>query len=209
MVLSTAYLGNIQYYSKLIRGTAVIDVYENYQKQSYRNRAEIMTAGGVVPLIIPVLTPSGEKIYTRDVRIDNSKHWQHRHWYTIFSAYGNSPYFFHYGELLEPFYKRPYEFLVDFNMEIQETMLALLKVTERPVLSAEYLKNVPPAEDLRTCISPKPRLQRNDPDFKAPAYYQVFSETISFAGNLSVIDLLFCEGPAATDILRKSICGIV
>lgn len=207
MVLSTAYLGNIRYYSKLASGRAVIDIHENYQKQSYRNRTEIMTAAGVTPLVIPVLTPSGEKTRVCDLRIDNTKRWQHRHWHAIFSAYGNSPYFFHYGERLEPFYKKPYEFLVDFNMEIQETVLELLRIAVRPSLSVEYLKDVPPQEDLRTGISPKPHLRSDDPDFRAPVYYQVFSESVPFAENLSIVDLLFCEGPAAAGILRESICG--
>lgn len=207
MILSTAYLGNIQYYSKLIRGGTVIDVHENYQKQSYRNRTEIMTAAGVTPLTIPVLIPSGEKISTRDVKIDNSKRWQHRHWNAIASAYANSPYFFHYGEYLSLFYKKTYDFLLDFNIETQETILKLLKIEAGYTLGSEYLRDIPEAADFRNCISPKPRLQREDADFKAPVYYQVFSDTVPFAENLSVIDLLMCEGPASSGIIRESYAG--
>ena len=58
--------------------------------------------------------------------------------------------------------------------------------------------------DFRLSLSPKPRLSRPDPTFAAPQYYQVFSDRLPFAGNLSVIDLLFCEGPAAADILRAA-----
>ena len=70
--------------------------------------------------------------------------------------------------------------------------------------SESYVQNPDPAEDFRDALSPKPRLQRPDPAFRAAPYYQVFTERYPFAANLSIIDLLFCEGPDSTGILRDS-----
>ena len=55
--------------------------------------------------------------------------------------------------------------------------------------------------DLRSQIIPKqPSINR---DFYKPVpYYQVFGS--GFAENLSLIDLLFCEGPRATSLLIAS-----
>lgn len=207
MVISTAYLGNIHYYSKLLSGEASVDLHENYQKQSYRNRADILTSEGVRSLTVPVLRPSGERVQTKDIRIDNSKRWRHQHYQAIVSAYGSSPYFFHYREHFSKIYEKEHSFLAELNDELQRTILGLLKTDACISYSDHYMCDVPPELDLRMCLSPKPRLHRDDPSFSAPEYYQVFSDTLPFAPNLSVIDLLFCEGPTATEIIRASICG--
>ena len=197
ILLSTAYLGNLHYYSKILGGYAVIDTGENYLKQSYRNRCEIFSANGVDTLVIPVLQPSGVKTATKDIRIDNTKKWQHRHWQAIVSAYRNSPYFFHYEEDFAPFYRKNYDFLVDFNNGLLEVTLRLLKTGIRPA----FTKDSPPfgpapyaASDFRITISPKKRLQRPDPSFVPPQYYQVFHDRSGFVPNLSILDLLCCEG---------------
>lgn len=205
MLLSTAYLGNVQYYTKLLSGRAVIDLHEHYQKQSYRNRCDILTANGVKALIVPVCQPSGVKTRTQDIRIDASKKWQHQHWQAIVSAYRSSAYFVHYEDLFAPFYNRRYEFLADLNGELQQLILNLLGINPETGYSGSYIEETDPSQDLRDALSPKARLQRPDPAFRPEPYYQVFSERYPFAGNLSVVDLLFCEGPAAVDTLRSSL----
>lgn len=203
MILSTAYLGNVQYYTKLLSGEAVIDLHENYQKQSYRNRCEILTANGVASLVVPVLRPSGQKVKTRDIRIDNSKKWRHQHFQAIVSAYGGSPYFFYYKDEFAPCYARRHEFLADLNNELQEIVLRLLKTEIRPLLSDGFIPVTGAPGDLRHSISPKARLAEPDPDFEPRPYYQVFAERFPFAPNLSIIDLLCCEGPHAVEFLRS------
>lgn len=205
MILSTAYLGNIRYYTKLLTGEAVIDLYENYRKQSYRNRCDILTANGICPLIVPVLHPSGRKVPVRDIRIDNSKKWQHQHYQAIVSAYRRSPYFAYYEDELAPFYVRPYEFLCDLNEDLQRLVLGWLGLRCAVEHSDRYVDHVPEADDFRSALSPKARYDRPDPAFVRQPYYQVFSDRFPFCGNLSVVDLLFCEGPGAADVLRASV----
>lgn len=203
MILATAYLGNIQYYTKLLSGEAVIDLNENYQKQSYRNRCDILTANGISSLTVPVLKLSGERIMTRDVRIDNSKKWQHQHYQAIVSAYRGSPYFLYYEDEFAPCYRKRYDFLADLNNELQEIVLRLLGTDIRPRWSEAPIPVTGAEDDFRNSLSPKARLQRPDPDFRPQPYYQVFAERFDFAPNLSVLDLLCCEGPAAAGLLKK------
>ena len=87
MILSTAYLGNVQYYTKLLSGRAQIDLHEHYQKQSCRNRCDILSAGGPTTLVVPVCRPSGERVPVRDIRIDRTKKWRHQHFQALVSAY--------------------------------------------------------------------------------------------------------------------------
>lgn len=205
-ILSLTYLGNIQYFTKLCCGEPfVIDIYENYLKQSYRTRCDIMTSGGVIPLTVNIIKSSNwNKATIRETRIDYSKRWQHQHWLSIVSSYKNSPYFDFYGEAFEPFYTKKYDSLFELNHELLQTVLNLLGASVELTFSQSYI--TPSAEDcdLRNTISPKPRLALHDPHFAPIKYYQVFSEHQPFASNMSIIDLLFCEGPSALDIIGRS-----
>ncbi len=203
-LLATAYLGNQHYYARLLAGECRIDVYEHYVKQSYRNRCDILSGGGVMSLVVPVHNRGSVKTPVRDIRIDNSKRWQHRHWQALVSAYRSSPYFFHYEGRFAPFYERSYTFLIDWNLDLQAVVLDLLGYPDPVPLTDRYAEPVDPACDWRLGISPKSRLSRPDPAFTPPVYYQVFSERFEFVPNLSVIDLLFCEGPASGDLLRRA-----
>ena len=126
-ILPLTYLGSTEYFRCLYDGTCVIDLYEHYVKQSYRNRCDILTAGGPASLTVHVV--KGGSIRKRpvcDMRIDYSKRWQHQHWMSILSAYRNSPYFDHYRDRFEPFYNREFTFLADWNIALLETVTGIL-----------------------------------------------------------------------------------
>ncbi|MCD7969469.1 MAG: WbqC family protein [Alistipes sp.] len=207
-ILPLHYLGNIQYFSKLCCTACVIDPHETYRKQSYRSRCEIQAANGRMALVVNVVNPGNfTRTAVREVRLDHSKRWRHIHWQSLVSAYKNSPYFDFYAPRIEPFYRREYRFLYDLSAELLETMLEMLGITLRPEFSQRYIEvdgTDPSVRDYRDCISPKPRLALTDPHFRAEPYWQVFSDRFPFEANLSVIDLLFCEGPAAAEVLRRS-----
>jgi len=206
ILLSTAYLGNIQYYTKLLQTAqpVVIDLGEYYRKQSFRNRCEILGANGVIPLTVPVYKISGEKIPVCEVRIDHSKAWRHQHWNSIHSAYKNSPYFDYYAESFEPLYQRQYDWLWELNRDLQQAVMEILEIRADFSYSFEYRVSAENDRDWRNALSEKPRLHKSDPDFLPASYYQVFSERTEFQPNLSILDLLFCEGPNALELIRKS-----
>ncbi len=207
-LLPLTYLGNVQYFAKLCFAPCVIDIHEHFVKQSYRSRCDILAAGGPLSLTVQTVRPSGGGCAVRDMRIDYSKRWQHQHWYSIRSAYKSSPYFDYYGGELAPFYERRYEFLLDYDLGLLRLMFRLLGAEVPLRFSERYLSPGEAEEagfsDFRSSLSPKPRLHRPDPSFDPVPYYQVFSERMPFVPNLSVIDLLFCEGPGAREILRRS-----
>lgn len=235
-ILALTYLGNIQWFSKLCFSRCVIDIHEHYVKQSYRNRCDILTANGPTALTVnTVKTSNWDKVAVKDIRIDYSKRWQHMHWQSLVSSYRSSPYFDHYAPDLETFYTSRFDFLLDFNAGLLETVLRLIgsdaKVRfsesyidpatddmspERfPKIDSSAMPGMTPVENLkaetsaivdwRAAISPKPRLAKPDVSFCPEPYWQVFSDRMDFVPNLSVIDLLFCEGPQTLDIIRNSI----
>ena len=181
---------SVEYVARLLREECVIDLGENYIKRSERNRARILSANGVMPLTVHVENGNRPRQRVRDVKIDYSKRWQHQHWVSILSAYKSSPYFDHYAEELEPFYRREWRYLVDYNMEYLQSLLRLLGAKCEVRLSEQYVEAEQGDLDLR----PK---HNEGSTFVAEPYFQVFSDRMPFEANLSVLDLLMCEGPAA------------
>ena len=190
VILPTAYMPSVEYVARLLREECVIDLGENYVKRSERNRASILSANGVMQLTVHVENANRPRQPIRDVRIDYSKRWQHQHWVSILSAYKSSPYFDHFASELEPFYRREWRYLVDYNMEYLQSLLRLLGAKCEVRLSEQYVEAEQGDLDLR----PK---HNEGSTFIAEPYFQVFSDRMPFEANLSVLDLLMCEGPAA------------
>ena len=192
VILPSAYMPSVEYVARLLREECVIDLGENYIKRSERNRASILSANGVMQLTVNVENANRPRQKMRDVKIDYSKRWQHQHWVSILSAYKSSPYFDHFAHEIEPFYKREWRYLVDYNMEYLDVLLRLLGAKDKPTVSEQYVEVADGDLDLR----PK---QKKDSTFVAEPYFQVFSDRIPFQPNLSVLDLLMCEGKASID----------
>lgn len=195
-ILPITYGGDIGYWARLLGEECVIDVHENWVKQSMRNRQSIVSASGAITLSVGVCG-RGTKMLTRDVRIDYSKRWQHNHWISIVSAYRNSPYFDFYEESFAPFYSQRFDFLLDFDLRYMQTILKILGSHKEPVLSESYI----PASDSVTDLRAKRAVTL--PVAAFPPYTQVFCDRMPFAPNLSVLDLIFSEGPAAASYIGK------
>jgi hypothetical protein len=191
----------VQYYSKLVSmQEGVIDLDEHFRKQTYRNRAVIYDANGALKLIIP-LKKHAEKTPVRDILISYDAPWQDLHWKSIESAYRSSPFFEYYEDEFANFYvDQRYKYLSEYNLDIQAVILKLLKIN--PILS--FSSGYEPApenwRDYRDLISPKKGIL-SDPDFILKPYPQVFEPKHGFLPNMSIIDLLFNEGPHASDYL--------
>lgn len=206
ILLSTAYLPNIQYFSKLLSYQDVsIEVWDNYQKQSYRNRTSIYGANGKQDLIIPVKRPQGNDTKTRDVELDYDMPWQQVHWKALRSAYKHSPFFDIFEPELAPVFQKKFKYLLDWNFTLLNTMLTMTGFSTTYTKTKEYIYPDENTYDYRESIHPKKRMQIPDPNFSPFPYFQVFGEKHGFISNLSFIDLLFNEGPQAIYLCKKFI----
>jgi len=194
ILLPTAYLGTVSYYS-LIKNTSfhIIEQHENYIKQSLRNRCSIFGANGPLSLTIPINRPSGEKVKIADVQISNIDNWQRIHWQAIVSAYNSSPFFEYYEDYFRPIYERSNDNLFTFNNDLHRTILKLLKLKSKVQFTDVY-KISDDCNDYRVtksiCLQTEPK-----------EYYQVFGHKWGFQKDLSIIDLLCNEGPRALEYL--------
>lgn len=200
--LSTAYLAPVQYYTKLYHYPLVyMETMENYVKQTYRNRCTIAAANGALSLSVPIDKPDTLKCLTKDIRISDHGNWRHLHWNAFVSAYQMSPFFEYYADDLAPFYhEKRFEFLLDFNMALQEVICGLLDMEVNVKYTNEYQREV--ANDFRELIRPKHTPE--DDTFDPQTYYQVFEHKNGFLPNMSIVDLLFNMGPESVCILRDS-----
>ena len=197
-ILPITYLGNTAWWSHLLSDECVIDIGENWIKQSARNRCEIVTPNGVATLSVNVCG-CGERVATRDVRIDYSKRWQHQHYQALMSAYKNSPYYDYYAEAFEPFYSKQWEWLAEYNLEIVRTLLRLMGEKTELNISEKYVDATPEDLDLR---GKKEFLTASYAE-SLPTYTQVFEDRMDFVAGASIIDLFFCEGSYAASLLRR------
>lgn len=201
VLLSTAYLGPIQYYAKFFNSIVLIEQHETYIKQTYRNRCKILTGNGVDSLTIPVVRPNGNSTRVKDVRLDNTKRWQKQHWRALSAAYNNTPFFEFYADDFYPFYEKEYTFLLDFNEGLNRVLLKALNIETDYSYTESYMVSI--VNDFRETIHPKKEFQ--DTEYKTEAYYQVFSDRFGFVSGLSIVDLLFNSGPESYLVLKDSL----
>ena len=197
ILVSTAYLPPVEYFSLISQADEVlIEVEENYLKQSYRNRCYILSEHGPQLLSIPVYLGSQHKTPLKEIRIDYSKRWQQVHLRAITASYNSSPYFQFYFENIEKIISKKIDFLIDLNMELMESVLKMLKIK----IGITYTTNFKPVgeaeNDFRYKISPKKESQ-----FFVKEYMQVFEICNCFVQGLSIIDLIFNMGTEAVDYL--------
>ena len=172
MILPTAYLPPKSYMEALMSEPATIEQMESFEKQTFRNRALIRDAKGeLVRLTVPVKKVEHKQL-TRDIEISYQTRWQHQHWITLVSAYQHTPYFLYFADYLRPFYEKEYKWLLDLNVEMNATLVALLK-KERPLLDE----------------SQKSKVERRTADWSG----QIWTDKHPWQTEISILDTLFDE----------------
>jgi hypothetical protein len=207
VIIELHYLPSIPYMAVLTHyyPDILIETKESFIKQTYRNRCQILTANKINNLIVPV-EKGNSNIPIQEIRIAYDQPWTKNHWRTLQSAYGNAPYFDYYSEGLHRIYIKNHRFLFDLNLDLLEFLINALKLDLELTFTQKYHKIYPHKFiDLRSVIHPKKKLDLLG-FYSTVEYIQVFGE--KFVPELSVIDLLFNEGPNAKVILNRSIENI-
>ncbi|HYK76722.1 MAG TPA: WbqC family protein [Daejeonella sp.] len=192
------YLPPIEYFGQLIQhqGPILFEKQEHFPKQTYRNRAQIHSANGKLNLIVPVIKGSGVHTIMKDVKISYDFNWQRLHWLSLQTAYRKSAYFEFYEDDLRPFYEKRWTHLFDYNQELLQLLLRLLKLNINYSFTDNYEPAYPELDDFRESIHPK-----ETSTYPAKPYFQVFEERNGFLPNLSIVDLLFSQGPQSQKYL--------
>lgn len=180
----------------------VFEINENYQKQSYRSRQYIYGANGKLLLNIPIKHRKGDtkkKQLIKEVKIENDFPWQDLHWKSLEAAYRSSPYFEFYEDEIQPLYEKKYTYLIDFNWACWQILIDFMQLEIVPQKTSSFHLSYPVEKnDLRGFAQAKRKHKA-----EALKYAQVFEEKLGFIPNLSILDLLFSEGPNTGVILEE------
>ncbi|UKN01632.1 WbqC family protein [Paracrocinitomix mangrovi] len=199
LILPSFYFGNIEYFYHLLKTTnAIIDIAEPYQKQTYRTRMVIGSANGIQSLTIPVIRPNGKQTLMNEVEISYTENWRKDHLKAIEAAYARSPYYEYYIDQLTEIMMSDQKLLYELNYRLNEWLINKIGLTVNLTLNTSPIP-LDQNKDLRALLHPK-----LDTGFRTYHYIQPFEERHGFLNNLSILDLLFNEGPNSITILSES-----
>lgn len=197
VLLPAFYMPPISWFSVFLNpeNEIVFEQFENFPKQTYRNRANIYGANGKLSLIIPI-HHNGKREF-KDIEISYREDWRTLHWKSIKTAYQSSPYFEYYEDKFRKIFDLKEKFLLDFNLKGIEVIQQILKTEKARSLNEEYIKN-PENINFREKFSAK-----LPSEFEMEEYYQTFSDKFGFLKDLSVLDLICNKGPESLVYIKN------
>ena len=198
IIIHPTYFPSISHYIAMLQADLVsLEMEDNFQKQTNRNRMYIYSPNGVQLLNIPVKHSIDKHQKYKDVRIENDFGWQKNHFKSLEAAYRTSPFFEYFEDDFRPLFEKKHEFLMDLNLEVFQLVNDSLGINIQPKETTEFFHEVSDYTDFRHLVNGKKDTTQID------EYTQVFNEKHGFINNLSILDLLFNEGRYAVDYLKN------
>ena len=197
ILLPIFYLPPVSWFAVFLKeeNEIVLEQYENFPKQTYRNRTNIYGANGRLSLIIPI-NHSGERVM-KEIKVSHRENWQKLHWKSIKTAYQSSPYFEFYEDRLQKIFEFESDSLIQFNLNALKIVLDILKTEKAYSLNIEYVK-IPLEENYREKFSAK-----KESEIEMEEYYQTFTDKMGFMKDLSILDLICNKGPETLTYLKN------
>lgn len=195
-ILSIAYFPPLDYFTILVKNSySQIDIHETYCKQSYRNRCYIAGPNGVQHLTIPVIKPFGNHSKSKEILCDTKFNWRIQHWRSIETAYQNTAYFIYYKDIIKSALLSEENNLVIYNYNLLQAICKIIGISS-PSFTDDFIRES--ESNYKGIIHPKKETQ-----FTYTPYFQAFEHKYGFKENLSIIDLLFNNGPDTLNYLQQ------
>lgn len=137
------YLPWLGYLDKLARADVFVVMDDlQFEAQNFQNRQRVKLNAGSHWLTVP-LVRDAQTARICDRRIDNTgrgtrHHWQHRHWRTLVTHYGNAPAFARYAPALEDLFVRRWDYLLDLDLHMLELARTWFGI-KKPIVRASSL----------------------------------------------------------------------
>jgi hypothetical protein len=212
-------------YFDLINSADEFVLYDDaqYTRRDWRNRNTIKSPNGLLWLTIPVQVKGRYFQKIKDTVVADDK-WARGHWQTIVHNYSRAPYFSEHRELFEDLYLGLNERLLSqINFSFISLICRILGITTTISWSADYQLSGDKTERLlgicqqagatRYLSGPSAKAYLEEDLFKRlgielcymdydgyDEYHQLYPP---FASRVSIIDLIFNEGPNARRYMKS------
>ena len=201
ILIESQYFPNLEYFLLIKNNSNIlININGIYKKRTFRNRCVILGSNGKINLSVPIITSSSSKIL-RDIRIDNSENWSKIHLRSLQTSYGKSPFFSYYKDYIFNCLNMRHNFLIDLNHDLLTLICKFLDLKKKIRYVDEKRLNSCDFDDYRNIVNPKSSYSSRK-IFDPYQYTHVFGK--DFVPNLSIIDLLFSEGPRSIEVINNS-----
>jgi hypothetical protein len=223
-----AYLPWLGYLDKMAKADVFVVMDDlQFEAQNFQNRQRVKLDSGAGWLTVPVVH-GAQTDRILDKRIDNAgslrQHWQRRTWRTFEIHYARAPHFARYADELRDIYTRPWDRLLDLDLELLSFARRVLRIHVPIVLSSslglvgtktDRLIDLCKKLGARAYLSGSggsagyldtERMGRAGigviwQHFDHPTYPQRYEEAHGFIARLGFVDLLFNCGEASSEIL--------
>jgi hypothetical protein len=202
ILLPSAYFPPISYFAYLLSpkvSRITIEAKEHFVKQSIRSRCTVADPHGRLTLFVPK-EKTGNRSVMDEVRCVEDAHWRRTHWRSLADSYRSSPYFEYYEDDFQPFFSETENRIFHIGQSSIRKVCALLRVPLEVEWTTEFHEGHD-VLDLRNAWNNKD-YREHPPVAHLPRYIQVFEDRNEFLPDLSILDLLFCQGPKSLDYLR-------
>ncbi len=203
ILLNSQYFPNLEYfvliknYSKIL-----VNIDELYKKRTFRNRCVILGSNGKINLSVPVITSTTSRML-KDIRIDYSENWFKIHLRSLQTSYGKSPFFSFYKDYIFDYLNKRHNFLIDLNHDLLTLICKFLNLKKSFEYIDEKSLKCYGFDDFRKIVNPKFECSSRK-IYNPYRYKHVFGK--DFVPNLSIMDLLFSEGPNSLKVINNSDC---
>ena len=198
LLIHPAYFPSISTFVAMAQcNSLALEMDDNFQKQTNRNRMYIYSPNGRQLLNIPVKHVKEAHQKTKDIRLETAFDWQKQHFKSLEAAYRASPFFEYFEDDLRPLFEKKHTFLMDLNLESMQLVCKCMGIPFTYTETTEYFKDADGFADFRPLINGK-----TDGSI-LESYPQVFGEKHGYLNNLSILDLLFNEGRHAAEYLKR------
>ena len=200
LIIHPNYLPSTSHFLLMVNSKKVIfEINDNFLKQTYRNRTYIYGANGKLLLSIPVIHSQKNRKKFKDVKISYDQDWPSQHWKSLEISYRSSPFFEFFEDKLLYLYNKKEKYLIDFNIKSINILFEMLQIDLEYDFTNSYEENYSNMSDYRINSE-----NFNSNEIKINKYTQVFESKHGFINNLSVLDLIFNEGPNAINFIKTS-----
>lgn len=197
ILIHPTYFPSISTYIAIAKADSItLEMEDNFQKQTNRNRMYIYSANGLQLLNIPVKHLKNSHQMSKDIQLETEFDWQKQHFKSLEAAYRSSPFFEFFEDILMPVFEKDYKFLMDLNLDTMTIISKCIGLKTSFSKTEEFQKETD-LVDFRNLAAGKKDQTQITP------YTQVFGEKYGFLHNLSILDLLFNEGRYSLDYLKS------